>query len=101
MLETKPLGSTGMDITPVGFGAWALGGGGFEWSWGKQDDDASIAAIHRAVELGVNWIDTAAQYGFGHSENVVGRAIASLDEPPTSSRRAGSPRAPEARRSTT
>jgi aryl-alcohol dehydrogenase-like predicted oxidoreductase len=94
MLETKPLGSTGMDITPVGFGAWALGGGGFEWSWGKQDDDASIAAIHRAVELGVNWIDTAAQYGFGHSENVVGRAIASLDEPPYVFTKGGQPEGP-------
>ena len=66
-----------MEITRVGFGAWAIGGGGFEWSWGAQEDEDSVAAIHRALELGVNWIDTAAQYGFGHSEEVVGRAIAS------------------------
>jgi aryl-alcohol dehydrogenase-like predicted oxidoreductase len=83
-----------MDITPVGFGAWALGGGGFEWSWGKQDDDASIAAIHRAVELGVNWIDTAAQYGFGHSEEVVGRTIASLDKRPYVFTKGGQPEGP-------
>ncbi len=75
-LKTTELGSTGMEITRVGFGAWAIGGGGFEWSWGAQEDEDSIAAIHRALELGVNWIDTAAQYGFGHSEEVVGRAIA-------------------------
>ncbi len=71
-LKTKELGSTGLEITRVGLGAWAIGGGGFEWSWGTQEDEESIAAIHRALELGVNWIDTAAQYGFGHSEEVVG-----------------------------
>src|SRR4249919_3437886 len=76
------LGSTGMEITRVGFGAWAVGGGGFEWSWGAQEDKDSIAAIHHALELGVNWIDTAAQYGFGRSEEVVGRAIAGLDKRP-------------------
>ena len=96
------LGSTGMEITRVRFGAWAIGGGGFEWSWGLQEDDDSIAAIHHALELGVNWIDTAAQYGFGHSEEVVGprdrrprRAAAG------SSRKADSPRGREERRSTT
>ncbi len=62
-LRTSPLGSTGLEITRVGFGAWALGGGG-DRGWGWQDDQESIAAIHRAVELGVNWIDTAAGYGF-------------------------------------
>jgi aryl-alcohol dehydrogenase-like predicted oxidoreductase len=78
-LPTRPLGRTGMDITTVGVGAWAIGG---EWAagWGTQDDDASIAAIHRAVERGVNWIDTAAAYGLGHSEEVVGRAVAGLPE---------------------
>src|SRR5262249_51558797 len=81
-MKTIELASTGMLITPVGFGAWALGGGGFEWSWGAQDDEESIAAIHHALDLGVNWIDTAAQYGFGHSEAVVGRAIAGLTERP-------------------
>jgi aryl-alcohol dehydrogenase-like predicted oxidoreductase len=75
-LETTLLGKTGLDITRVGFGAWAIGGGGWEMGWGPQADDQSIAAIHRALELGVNWIDTAAAYGFGHSEQVVGRAVA-------------------------
>jgi aryl-alcohol dehydrogenase-like predicted oxidoreductase len=72
------LGSSGLSITRVGLGAWAMGGPGWAWSWGPQDDDASVATIHRAVELGVNWIDTAAEYGLGHSEEVVGRAIAAL-----------------------
>jgi aryl-alcohol dehydrogenase-like predicted oxidoreductase len=72
---TTELGSTGLDITRVGFGAWAIGGGGWEFGWGPQEDDESIAAIHRALELGVNWIDTAAAYGFGRSERVVGRAL--------------------------
>jgi aryl-alcohol dehydrogenase-like predicted oxidoreductase len=83
-----------MEITRVGFGAWALGGGGFEWSWGAQEDEDSIAAIHHALELGVNWIDTAAQYGFGHSEEVVGRAIAGLDERPYIFTKGGQPEGP-------
>ena len=83
-----------MEITRVGFGAWAIGGGGFEWSWGAQEDEDSVAAIHRALELGVNWIDTAAQYGFGHSEEVVGRAIASLDERPFIFTKGGQPEGP-------
>ncbi|MDT5018302.1 MAG: hypothetical protein QOD39_4462 [Mycobacterium sp.] len=70
-----PLGTTGMDITRVGFGAWAIGGGGWTHGWGDQDDDTSVAAIRHAVESGVNWIDTAAVYGFGHSEEVVARAL--------------------------
>ncbi|MDT7745888.1 MAG: hypothetical protein QOE59_4966, partial [Actinomycetota bacterium] len=69
-LRTVPLGTTGLQITRVGFGAWAIGGGGWEFGWGAQEDEESVAAIHRALELGVNWIDTAAQYGFGHSEEV-------------------------------
>jgi aryl-alcohol dehydrogenase-like predicted oxidoreductase len=77
-LETNLLGKTGLDITRVGFGAWAIGGGGWEFGWGPQDDDDSIAAIHHALELGVNWIDTAAAYGFGRSEQIVGRALAGL-----------------------
>ena len=93
-LSTTELGSTGMEITRVGFGAWALGGGGFEWSWGAQEDEDSIAAIHRALELGVNWIDTAAQYGFGHSEEVVGRAIAGLDQRPYIFTKGGQPAGP-------
>jgi aryl-alcohol dehydrogenase-like predicted oxidoreductase len=74
-LRTAELGRTGLQITRVGFGAWAIGGGGWEFGWGPQDDDQSIAAVHRALELGVNWIDTAAAYGFGRSEEVVGRAL--------------------------
>jgi aryl-alcohol dehydrogenase-like predicted oxidoreductase len=81
-LKTTQLGSTGLEITRVGFGAWALGGGNWEHGWGSQDDDASIAAIHHALEHGVNWIDTAAAYGFGHSEQIVGRALEGLAEQP-------------------
>jgi aryl-alcohol dehydrogenase-like predicted oxidoreductase len=80
-LRTTHLGNTGMEITRVGFGAWAIGGGGWEFGWGPQHDDESIASIHRALELGVNWIDTAAVYGFGHSEQVVGRALQGLEGP--------------------
>jgi aryl-alcohol dehydrogenase-like predicted oxidoreductase len=78
-LKTAQLGTTGLEITRVGLGAWAIGGGGYDWGWGTQEDDDSVSAIHHAVELGVNWIDTAAQYGFGHSEEVVGRALRELD----------------------
>jgi aryl-alcohol dehydrogenase-like predicted oxidoreductase len=74
-METQKLGNSDLKITSVGFGAWALGGGGWEFAWGPQDDDDSIAAIHRALELGVNWIDTAAVYGVGHSEEIVARAL--------------------------
>ena len=81
-LRTSPLGETGMEITRVGFGAWAIGGGGWEFGWGPQEDDESIAAIHRALELGVNWIDTAAAYGFGRSERTVGRALEGLTRRP-------------------
>jgi aryl-alcohol dehydrogenase-like predicted oxidoreductase len=81
-LKTAQLGSTGMEITRVGFGAWALGGGDWEFGWGPQDDEESIDAIHHALEQGVNWIDTAAAYGFGHSEQVVGRALQGVEDPP-------------------
>ncbi len=74
-MKTKPLGNSDLSITPVGFGAWAIGGSGWEFGWGDQDDRASVAAIHRALELGVNWIDTAAVYGMGHSEEVVASAL--------------------------
>lgn len=74
-LPTRQLGTSDLNITRVGFGAWATGGGGWSFGWGPQDDNESIAAINHAVELGVNWIDTAAIYGLGHSEEVVGRAI--------------------------
>jgi aryl-alcohol dehydrogenase-like predicted oxidoreductase len=81
-LRTSELGRTGMEITRIGFGAWAIGGGGWEFGWGPQQDEESIATIHRALEGGVNWIDTAAAYGFGRSEEVVGRAIAGLETRP-------------------
>jgi aryl-alcohol dehydrogenase-like predicted oxidoreductase len=81
-LRTTPLGSTGLEVTRVGFGAWAIGGGGWEFGWGPQADDESTAAIHRALDLGVNWIDTAAAYGFGRSEQIVGRALQGLAERP-------------------
>jgi aryl-alcohol dehydrogenase-like predicted oxidoreductase len=81
-LTTTALGQTGLEITRVGFGAWAIGGGGWEFGWGPQEDQDSIDTIDRALELGVNWIDTAAAYGFGHSEEVVGRALAGLDVRP-------------------
>ena len=74
-METRKLGNSDMQITPVGYGAWAVGGGGWQFAWGPQDDNDSIAAIHRSLELGVNWIDTAAVYGLGHSEEVVARAL--------------------------
>jgi aryl-alcohol dehydrogenase-like predicted oxidoreductase len=82
-LPTRPLGQFGPQITEVGFGAWAIGGGGWAYAWGAQDDDESVAAIKHAIERGINWIDTAAVYGYGHSERVVGRA---LREIPTSDR---------------
>src|SRR5476649_984226 len=66
-MNSRRLGKSDMFITPVGFGSWAIGGAGWQFGWGKQDDEASVAAIHRALELGVNWIDTAAVYGLGHS----------------------------------
>jgi aryl-alcohol dehydrogenase-like predicted oxidoreductase len=81
-LPTTELGRTGLEITRIGFGAWAIGGGGWEFGWGPQEDDASVAAIHRALELGMNWIDTAAAYGFGHSEEVVGRALEGIRDRP-------------------
>jgi aryl-alcohol dehydrogenase-like predicted oxidoreductase len=76
------LGKTGLEITRLGLGAWAIGGGGWEFGWGPQEDEQSIAAIHRALNLGVNWIDTAAAYGFGRSEQIVGRALEGLQDRP-------------------
>ena len=93
-MRTTQLGGTGLEISRVGFGAWAIGGAEYDWGWGEQDDEQSIATIHRALELGVNWIDTAAQYGFGHSEEVVGRAIAGLDERPLVFTKGGQPEGP-------
>jgi aryl-alcohol dehydrogenase-like predicted oxidoreductase len=80
-METRKLGNSDLHITPVGYGAWAIGGSGWQFAWGSQDDNDSIAAIHRSLELGVNWIDTAAVYGLGHSEEVVARALKSWPGP--------------------
>ena len=74
-METRKVGNSDLQLSPVGFGAWAIGGAGWEFSWGQQEDAESIAAILRALELGVNWIDTAAVYGTGHSEQVVAQAM--------------------------
>jgi aryl-alcohol dehydrogenase-like predicted oxidoreductase len=74
-MEKKRLGNSDMEITPIGVGAWAMGGGGWAFAWGPQDDRQSIAAIHAALDRGLNWIDTAAVYGLGHSEEVVARAL--------------------------
>ena len=76
-MAMRILGNSDLHITPIGFGAWALGGPGWEFFWGAQDDRDSIASIHRALELGVNWIDTAAVYGLGHSEEIVAKALES------------------------
>jgi aryl-alcohol dehydrogenase-like predicted oxidoreductase len=74
-METRKLGNSDLQITPVGFGAWAIGGSGWDFAWGHQEDADSIAAIHRSLELGVTWIDTAAVYGIGHSEEMVAQAL--------------------------
>lgn len=79
-LPTVPFGTTDMATTRVGFGAWAIGGSGWAFGWGEQDDNESIASIRHAVDLGINWIDTAAVYGHGHSEEVVRRALAEMPE---------------------
>jgi len=80
-MQTRKLGNSDLHISPVGYGAWAIGGSGWQFAWGSQNDDDSIAAIHRSLELGVNWIDTAAVYGLGHSEEVVARALKSWPGP--------------------
>src|ERR1700744_2720122 len=74
-MQTRKLGNSDLMISPVGFGAWAIGGGGWAFAWGQQEESDSIAAIHRSLELGVNWIDTAAVYGLGHSELMVAKAL--------------------------
>jgi aryl-alcohol dehydrogenase-like predicted oxidoreductase len=81
-MQTKQLGNSDLRLTPIGFGAWAIGGGDWEYAWGPQDDRDSVAAIERALELGINWIDTAAVYGLGHSEEVVGRTLKQLSKKP-------------------
>jgi aryl-alcohol dehydrogenase-like predicted oxidoreductase len=79
---TRQLGNSDLHLTSIGFGAWAIGGGDWQYAWGAQDDNDSIAAIHRALDAGINWIDTAAVYGLGHSEEVVGRALKSSSAKP-------------------
>jgi aryl-alcohol dehydrogenase-like predicted oxidoreductase len=74
-------GKTGMEITPIGFGSWAIGGSGWAAAWGPQDDEEALGAIRRAVELGMNWVDTAAVYGLGHSEELVAQALKGIPEP--------------------
>src|SRR5271157_616044 len=81
-MEKRRLGNSDLDITRVGVGAWAMGGGGWAFAWGPQDDEQSIAAIHAALDRGVNWIDTAAVYGLGHSEEVVAKALEGRRERP-------------------
>jgi len=79
---TKQLGNSDMNLTPIGFGAWAIGGGDWQYGWGPQDDTDSVDAIHRALDGGINWIDTAAVYGLGHSEEIVGHALKTCTHKP-------------------
>jgi len=81
-MQTRRLGTTDLDITPMGFGAWAIGGSGWAFGWGDQADSDSIAAIHEAIDLGINWIDTAAVYGQGYSESIVQKALAGMANRP-------------------
>lgn len=81
-MQTRRLGNSDLDITVLGIGAWAMGGGDWKFAWGPQDDDDSVAAIYAALDAGMNWIDTAAVYGLGHAEEVVGRAVKGLAEKP-------------------
>ena len=81
-MEKKRLGNSDLELSPLGFGAWAIGGGDWQFAWGPQDDNDSVAAIHKALDLGINWIDTAAVYGLGHSEEVVARALKTTSHKP-------------------
>ena len=81
-MHTKQLGNSDLFITPIGFGAWAIGGSGWEFAWGAQNDNDSVAAIHEALDGGINWIDTAAVYGLGHSKEVVARALQGMSNRP-------------------
>jgi len=80
-MKTRKLGNSDLELTPMGLGAWAVGGDQWQFGWGPQDDTNSVAAIHRALELGINWIDTAAVYGLGHSEEIVRKALAQWSGP--------------------
>ena len=81
-MQTRQFGNSDMQITRLGLGTWAIGGGGWAFGWGPQDDEASIATIHRAIDLGINWIDTAAVYGLGHSEEIVAKALKGRSDRP-------------------
>jgi aryl-alcohol dehydrogenase-like predicted oxidoreductase len=81
-MNLRKLGQSDLNITPIGIGAWAIGGGKWEFAWGAQDDTESVVAIHAGLDRGINWIDTAAVYGLGHSEEVVGRAVRGLSKRP-------------------
>lgn len=81
-MQTTRLGNSDLEITSIGIGAWAMGGSGYKFAWGAQDDNESIRGIHKAIDAGINWIDTAAVYGLGHSEEVVGKAVAQLATKP-------------------
>jgi len=81
-MDKKQLGNSDLHLSPIGFGAWAIGGADWAFSWGPQDDNHSIAAIHKALDLGINWIDTAAVYGLGHSEEVVAKALKTASKKP-------------------
>src|ERR1700677_2684000 len=81
-MDKKQLGNSDLLLSPIGFGAWAIGGGDWAVSSGPQDDNDSIAAIHKALDLGINWIDSAAVYGLGHSEEIVGKAVKSSSHKP-------------------
>ncbi len=81
-MQTRAFGDTGLQITPIGFGSWAIGGGNWDFAWGAQDDQQAISAIHQALDLGMNWIDTAAVYGLGHSEELVGQALRGISQRP-------------------
>ena len=81
-MHKRQLGKSDLHITPIGLGTWAIGVGNWNFGWGPQDDEASIATIHRALDLGINWIDTAAVYGLGHSEEVVAKALKGRSDRP-------------------
>ncbi|MCW3062514.1 MAG: aldo/keto reductase [Capsulimonas sp.] len=81
-MQTRRLGNSDLEITPIGFGAWAIGGAGWAFAWGEQDDNESVGAIHAALDAGINWIDTAAVYGLGHSEEIVAKALQGLSQKP-------------------
>jgi aryl-alcohol dehydrogenase-like predicted oxidoreductase len=94
-MQTKQLGSTGLNLSVIGFGSFALGGSDWKFSWGPQDDRDSVRAVVRAAELGVNWIDTAPVYGFGHAEEVMGEALKKCPRKPLIATKCGRVRAPD------